>query len=61
MTVPELRSSRDRWDQNKIRPTAIAPSSEHLTQKDRGMSTTVHCWDQMQFSLKIIFLIFTQQ
>jgi hypothetical protein len=25
---------------SKIRPTAMVPSSEHLTQMDRGMSTT---------------------
>ena len=40
MTIPELRRPRDGDDQNKIRPTAMVPSSEHLTQMDRGMSTT---------------------
>src|SRR6185503_5887897 len=32
MTIPELRRPRDGDDQNKIRPTAMVPSSEHLTQ-----------------------------
>src|SRR6185312_11181211 len=40
MTIPKLHRPREWDDQNKIRPTAMVPSSEHLTQMDRGMSTT---------------------